>query len=629
MERKTYFILGSLLFLLIFIIYRLKTSGEDLSITTPIDSPENIHDFKRAINKLIKVIDKDRKSNKLLLNEIQKMNKLNKLHTRYLQDIQPKIFNKDIEKQRIYIDTHNIHSTFNRAKYTYYLDSSDTINQNNAAGYGGGFKNVIGFRLVKALIPNTHDVVDSEGLVIWVKLTDKNTNNVFGLEFDANNQDKIINYIGDYSGPNEVGDDAYRYHDRDEIMQIEIPKLSLTAQNINSMFQSNPDNPSSGAIYSWKNSTPDHQTYTGPIGNSPSFTFTLPGNHNQLPPAGAYQPQSTKVFYFLKEDVIREGGDEADDKMMNSVGWNVASDKFYSPHYVHVQSVTLWPSIDNPWNGHNPPDNPGNESYYRLELSWDYFYVSMLNLAGVIFTDNRPPPTGLNFIYNKCKRSPEEDLESLYGLTSKYNRNIKKFEFRCTGRDNSVLDKYKKYTIEETSGGYGDNIGAATDPPLSREPAITSSTSNYSINFKFLWDDLWNETAGVHINRLLGFNQINIPSENQDLANKGLVSTIHPNMITHYIDLIINEIPYIACKKNALGRKLIERIGLMGGLGELVEYVQPWETENENYFYPINLTRLNIEIYSHESHKLFDDTRDHSLEFEITTIKNPKKFNLI
>ena len=67
----------------------------------------------------------------------------------------------------------------------------------------------------------------------------------------------------------------------------------------------------------------------------------------------------------------------------------------------------------------------------------------------------------------------------------------------------------------------------------------------------------------------------------------------------------------------------------MGGLGELVEYVQPWETENENYFYPINLTRLNIEIYSHESHKLFDDTRDHSLEFEITTIKNPKKFNLI
>jgi len=625
MERKTYFILGSLLFLLIFIIYRLKTSGEDSSITTPINSAENLDDFKRAINKLIKVIDKDRKSNKLLLNEIQKMNKLNKLHTRYLQDIQPKIFNKDIEKQRIYIDTHNIHSTFNRAKYTYYLDSSDTKNQNDAAGYGGGFKNVIGFRLVKALIPNTHDVVGGEDFVIWVKLTDTNTDNVLGLELNESG-DQIQSYIGTAEAPNTTV--PYRYHDRDEIMEIKVPYLSLSAQNINKLFKSNPDDPSKGAIYSWKNSTPDFETYTGPIGNGATFSRTLPLTHSSFPKGGVDAVYgSTNLFFFEKPQDF----DSATNPLMNSLGWTINSNDFYVPYGTVVQSAALWPNDTDPWNSSEPISKPEDGYYIRIQVSYDFFYAPNLNNKVLIFIDNRSPPIGNQSKYNKCKRSPEEDLESLYGLTTKYDRDIKKFVFRCTGDNNSsnILGNYKKYTIIETSGQYGDTIGNAEDSSLSRAISI-SSTSNDSINFEFLWDDLWNETGGVHVNRLLGFNQINIKNnENKANENKALESSIHPNMITHYIDLIIDEIPYIACKKNALGRKLIERIGLMGSLGELVEYIQPWDSDNENYFYPINLTRLNIQIYSHESHKLFDDTRDHSLEFEITTIKNPKKFNLI
>ena len=100
-------------------------------------------------------------------------------------------------------------------------------------------------------------------------------------------------------------------------------------------------------------------------------------------------------------------------------------------------------------------------------------------------------------------------------------------------------------------------------------------------------------------------------------------------MSIHYVDLIIDEIPYIACKKNALGKKLIERIGLMGNIGDLIEYIQPWNSDNENYFFPISLQKLSIQLYETTHNHLYDENRDHTLEFEITTIKNPKKFNLI
>ena len=144
--------------------------------------------------------------------------------------------------------------------------------------------------------------------------------------------------------------------------------------------------------------------------------------------------------------------------------------------------------------------------------------------------------------------------------------------------------------------------------------------------FRFLWDEIDNSSA----NNLLGFNKVTTPSD--DLGEQyinSIPSVIHPNMSTHYIDLIVDEIPYIACKKNAIGKKLIERIAITGGFGELIQYIQPWDSEYENYFFPISLSKLTIHIQEPTQNHFFDDTRDHTLEFEITTIKNPKEFNLI
>ena len=404
MERKIQLILGGLTFIFILsVAYKIINSGEDKSMTTPINSSENMNDFKRVMNKLIKVIDKDRKSNKLLLDEVKKLNQLNKLQTKYLKRIKPKIFGKDIEKHRVYIDTHNIKTQpLDRSNYVYYFKTSDTQHTNQTAGYTE-INNVIGFRLVKALIPNTHNVILDNRSLVKIKLYQKDS------ETDNGGLPTLI-----IDGTNYTN----------KIINITLQNGSYTTDSLTNAF-------GSGATYEW-----DKDSLIDPI---------VPSTNS--------------------------------DNIRNKFGINVS------------------------------------------------------------------------------------------------------------------FDSIQKKFIFTMKNGY---------------------------RFKFLWNDITiNSSASI-----LGFND-------DTGFNTSHVSGTNPDMTIHYIDLIINEIPYIACKKNALGKNLIERIGIVNGIGEIIEYVQPWDSDNENYFFPISLDRLSIELYETSQNHFFDNTRDHSLEFEITTIKNPKEFNLI
>ena len=64
-------------------------------------------------------------------------------------------------------------------------------------------------------------------------------------------------------------------------------------------------------------------------------------------------------------------------------------------------------------------------------------------------------------------------------------------------------------------------------------------------------------------------------------------------------------------------------------MGELFEYTQDWNFQNENYFYPIKLDKLTIKLYETNHDHFFKSDRDHSLEFEITIIKNAKDFDFL
>ena len=148
---------------------------------------------------------------------------------------------------------------------------------------------------------------------------------------------------------------------------------------------------------------------------------------------------------------------------------------------------------------------------------------------------------------------------------------------------------------------------------------MKDNTASVAIKFKFIWSDVTNNSA----QSFLGFNG------NTPQFINPIIGDIPPDMSVNYIDLIIDEIPYIACKKNGKGNRLIDRIGITAGLGELFEYTQDWDFQNENYFFPMKLDKLTIKLYETTHNHFFKSDRDHSLEFEITIIKNAKDFDFL
>jgi hypothetical protein len=98
-----------------------------------------------------------------------------------------------------------------------------------------------------------------------------------------------------------------------------------------------------------------------------------------------------------------------------------------------------------------------------------------------------------------------------------------------------------------------------------------------------------------------------------------------PDLSSQYVDLVCPEIPSIGCKRNSFGKEIIERIQLNTGHGEYIHYDAPRdESQVQNYFSPIRLHRLTIQLYA--SNNEFYDTQnsDNSFEFEITMVKNKR-----
>lgn len=95
----------------------------------------------------------------------------------------------------------------------------------------------------------------------------------------------------------------------------------------------------------------------------------------------------------------------------------------------------------------------------------------------------------------------------------------------------------------------------------------------------------------------------------------------------HFVDIVIPEIPSIATKITSNGYNIVDRIPLTGIRGNLVTYIPleegtPW---TQNYFYPINLNQLSINLYDDTTSNLLrNNNNDHVLEFEVAMLKNTK-----
>ena len=93
-------------------------------------------------------------------------------------------------------------------------------------------------------------------------------------------------------------------------------------------------------------------------------------------------------------------------------------------------------------------------------------------------------------------------------------------------------------------------------------------------------------------------------------------------MSNHFVDIVVDEIPYIGCKDNSTGKNTIERIYMNNDYGSMKIH-ESIIYGKQNYFYPITLEKLSIKLYSDDGKTLYDSQNaNHSFEFEITTLKN-------
>ena len=162
-----------------------------------------------------------------------------------------------------------------------------------------------------------------------------------------------------------------------------------------------------------------------------------------------------------------------------------------------------------------------------------------------------------------------------------------------------------------------------TSTSIPRETGIKSNIFEITYNGEggeeiiFLWD-YNNFTRGAA--RLFGF----LPKVTET-TNQKLYSDRSPDVSTHFVDLVIPEIPSISCKKNASGKEVIERIQLKAGHGAYLHYnVGLEESKIQNFFSPISLHRLSIQLYSVNNVLYDSNNSDVSFEFEITMVKNKK-----
>lgn len=180
-------------------------------------------------------------------------------------------------------------------------------------------------------------------------------------------------------------------------------------------------------------------------------------------------------------------------------------------------------------------------------------------------------------------------------------------------------------------GSYSSlNIASHLETKLLAHPDISSATVSFSsttnkytitldatFNFKFLEaQNIYNSSSW----RKLGFDKIDQADSEMNLTH---ISTNPVDQSHHFVDLVVDEIPYQACKMNPAGLNIVDRIPLTESSGTLVYYDNPHYSDI--YFHPIELNKLSIKLYEDTHQTMYQSNNlDNSFEFEIILLKNTR-----
>lgn len=299
---------------------------------------------------------------------------------------------------------------------------------------------------------------------------------------------------------------------------------------------------------------------------------------------------------------------------------------------------------------------PGSGSTSLVTTNYD-IYKDVIGFR-LLKTTIRTPPYNVNTTNNIIRYKTSKDGDTIHSVTinpGQYDIDDLRSVFqKCEGATISnvvINDINKKFTQFTTYSDSSINPNVTThsgtftlsffniNSQIMNLPDSEVNSSVKGIKFQM---DYSGDTTGVPVEtvtilwdydnitrgaaRLFGF----MPRSKTSVYLSGLssVSSLYSDRIidisSHFVDLVIPEIPSITCKRNSSGREIIDRIQLKAGHGEYLHHRSIYEGKQPIYFNPIKLHRLNIQLWA-VNNELYDtNNSDVSFEFEITMLKNKK-----
>jgi len=202
--------------------------------------------------------------------------------------------------------------------------------------------------------------------------------------------------------------------------------------------------------------------------------------------------------------------------------------------------------------------------------------------------------------------------------------NNKRVDYNLGGTPSNFNLTPGTYTFSELGNHFVDTLNTAT----SKTFTITNNTTTYKYELTWSFGDdfyfLWKTSSDNHSSSYLLFG-----AKNEDDTGDLTSTYIFPYIVDqtkHFVDLVIPEIPDIACKMGSK-KQIIDRIPLNAESGSLVYYETPSnELQTNNYFYPIKLSSLSIQLYTGHDKLYHSNNGDNYFEFELTIVENTKLF---
>jgi len=164
--------------------------------------------------------------------------------------------------------------------------------------------------------------------------------------------------------------------------------------------------------------------------------------------------------------------------------------------------------------------------------------------------------------------------------------------------------------------------------------SFDSSTFKYTISLESVDSDNTVQSLTIKwgrseaLNKAFGFNQI----DTVITAGNSVISPNAADFMRNFVDLVIDEIPLIACKDNSKGQHVIDRIPfIQDSADKSITYYEAPEKEYDikNYFYPMNLSQLTIQLFQDTEESIIypSENGENDFEFELTILQNTRYLN--